>query len=147
MRAYDMAMVLIFVNCAFALIAGMAPQLDILGSDATSGFGTLTVWFTGTWFTIAGIEITTMTALALAFAGGTIVVLNSNPVTDKGLASIAFTAVFWGSWGTTSLIISNLLNKYDVGIGIFFVIFFIASTLIFINALVQLSTGGQQTHV
>jgi len=146
MRAYDLAMVLIFVNCAFALIAGMAPQLNII-PDSTEGFATISTWFTTELFSIAGIGVNTLTLLARLFATGTIVVMNSNIVTDKGLSMTVFTATFWGSWGTTNIIIDSLLNKYEVGPGIFFTIFLIASILIFINALVQISTGGQQSHV
>jgi hypothetical protein len=145
MRAYDMAMVLIFVNCAFMVISTMGIIEVVPGS--TAGFSTIAAWFATENFNIFGIGISTMTLLAIAFAAGTVVVLNSNPVTDKGLAMTTFTAVFWGSWLMTTSIIDNLLNDYRVGLGVFFLIFFIASTLIFINALVQISTGGQQSHV
>jgi hypothetical protein len=147
MRAYDLAMVLIFVNCAFAVIAGMLPSSTSVIPGSTDGFATLSTWFSGEAFNIAGVSVNTMTLLAVLFAAGTIVVMNSNLKTDKGWSYTIFTAVFWGSWTTTSIIIGNLLNDYRVGLGVFYVIFLIASLLIFINALIQISTGGQQAHV
>jgi hypothetical protein len=143
-RAYDMAMVLIFVNCAFMVIVSMG--IDVI-PDSTTGFAQLATWFATTEFTIFGWGISSMTIIAGLFAGATIVVLNSNPITDKGLSIVFFTGVFWGSWVMTSSIISSIFNDYMAGLSIFFTIFFIASTLIFINALVQISTGGQQAHV
>jgi hypothetical protein len=146
MKAYDLVMVLIFINCGFAVVIAMAPQLDII-PGSTEGYNTLMTLFTAEWFSVFGIGVNTMTALALLFAAGTIVVLNSNPVTDKGLSMTTFTAVFWGNLIITSAIFGTILTKYDVNLGIFYTIFFIAATLIFINALIQISSGGQQSHV
>lgn len=144
MNAYDMAMILIFINCGFMIVVSMG--VDII-PDSTDGFVQLMNWFATGTFTVFGIQVSSMTAVAAVFAGATIVVLNSNPITDKGLSIIMFTAVFWGSLITTSAIIGAILNDYRVGLGVFYTIFFIAATLIFINALVQISTGGQQSHV
>jgi len=142
-KAYDMAMVLIFINCGFMIIFTMGIVDIVPGS--TSGYSQIAEWFATENFYIFGFGLSAMTVLAGLFAAATVVILNSNPVTDKGLSIVFFTGVFWGSWLMTTSIISSLLK--GIGMGVFFTIFFVASTLIFINAIIQISSGGQQTHV
>jgi hypothetical protein len=57
-----------------------------------------------------------------------------------------FTAVFWGSLTTSSITIMGIIMHFP-GFAIFWSIFILAATLIFLNALVQFPTGGQQAQV
>ena len=97
-------------------------------------------------FTVAGFSITSIHALAIAFAAGTVVLLQSNWITDRGMAMIVFAIVFWGSLGTASLSLMGIIFKYP-GFTVFWTIFLLGSTLIFINAMVQFPTGGQGATV
>lgn len=142
MRAYDLAMTMVFVNCAF-------PILDAMGITTLHSFTgnfLLLNWFSAPLFTVAGFTINGITALATALAAGTIVFLQSNAVTDRGMAVIVFAAVFWGSIGISSLSLSGIIFHF-AGFAVFWSIFLLASTLIFFNALVQFPTGGQGAHV
>jgi hypothetical protein len=142
MKAYDIAMVWIFICCSF-------PILDAMGitgfSEYSSVFNSLS-WLTNPIFTIPGIGlgVTGIIALAIAMALATIVVLNSNFVTDRGMAMGVFALIFWGSFSTAMLVMSKIPFP---GIEIFYTIFFLASTLIFIIGLIQMPIGGMQGHV
>lgn len=143
MRAYDMAMTLIFVNCGFAIIAAMG-----IASPVSNQLGALNI-INALYiplFSVGGIDISGLTILAVAMAAGTVIIVGTNMVTDRGIAMTLFTAVFWGSFTTASLTIMEILFKYS-GFAIFWGIFLLGSTLIFIMALVQFPTGGQGAHV
>jgi hypothetical protein len=142
MKAYDIAMIWIFVCCAFPIIDAMG----ITGfSDYTAVYESLG-WLTNPIFTIPGLglAVTGITALAIAFALATIIVLNTNMVTDRGLAMGVFAIIFWGSFTTAMTIMTKI--PYP-GMNLFYTIFFLASTLIFIISLIQMPTGGMQSHV
>jgi hypothetical protein len=142
MRAYDLAMTLIFVNCAF-------PILDAMGLTtlhAFSGSFTALNWFSSPLFTVAGFPINGITALAGALAAGTIVLLQSNLITDRGMAVIVFATVFWGSILISLVSISGIIMHF-AGFAILYSIFLLACTLIFFNALIQFPTGGQGAHI
>jgi hypothetical protein len=142
MRAYDLSMVLIFFNCSF-------PILDAMGittlSNFTSSFWLLNIW-SAPLFTVAGFTVNSVTALAGVFALGTVVVLNSNMITDRGMAVTVFATVFWGSFLIASVSLSGIIMEYPM-LAIFYTIFFLGSTFIFINSLVQFPTGGQGAHI
>ena len=142
MRAYDLSMVLIFFNCAF-------PILDAMGVTTLHSYSA-NFWLLNIWsepiFTVANFTVTGVVALAGVFAGGTVVVLNSNMITDRGMAVTVFAIVFWGSFVVASVSLSGIILHYPM-LAIFYTIFFLASTFIFINALVQFPTGGQGAHV
>jgi hypothetical protein len=143
MRAYDLAMMLIFVNCAFAIIAAMG-----ITTGVSNQLGTLNI-INALYlplFTVAGIDISGLTILAVAMAAGTVIVVGTNLVTDRGIAMTLFTAVFWGSFTTASLTIMEIIYAYP-GFTIFWGIFLLGSTLIFIMALIQFPTGGQGAHI
>lgn len=144
MRAYNLSMLWIFICCGFGII----DTFDIFGSDfskETGIFNSLKSLSTPI-FTVPGIDldVTGISALAGAMALATIVILNTNIVTDRGIALAVFSLIFWGSF-TTALVV---MTKIDIpNMEFMYTIFLLASTLIFINALVQMPTGGQRSHV
>jgi len=134
MRAVDFAMSVIFINCGFAIV----DAIGVFGSDISRLSG---VFQQLSWLT----HPVVMGALATLFAGGTIVLMNSNAVTDKGIAYTTFIGIFWGSVILTGAVV---FSKTDLpGMELFYTIYCIAAALIFVNALVQMSTGGQRSHV
>lgn len=143
MKAYDMAMMLIFINCGFAIIAAMG-----ITTPVSNQYGSLNILnaLYMPIFTIGGVTFTALIALAGLFAAGTIIVVGTNMITDRGLAMTTFAVTFWGSFATASLTIMEILFKYPA-FTIFWGIFMLASVLIFINSLVQFPTGGQGAHV
>lgn len=134
MKAVDFAMSVIFINCGFAIV----DAIGVFGSDITGLAG---IFQQLTWLT----NPVVMGALATLFAAGTIIVLNTNAVTDKGIAYTTFIGIFWGSIILTGVVV---FSKIDMpGIELFYTIYCIAAALVFVNALVQMSTGGQKSHV
>lgn len=143
MRAYDLAMTLIFVNCAF-------PILDEMGITPLSTLTNMLFinMLTAPIFTVAGFQVTSLLVLAGIMATATIVLLNSNAITDRGIAMLVFTVIFWGSLGTASVCLLGMIGHFEGFVPtIFYTVFVLASTLIFFNALVQFPTGGQGAHV
>ena len=148
MKAYDLAMGLIFINAGIYITAMMNLFGDL--SDVTGIFGSLSIFYNPIitlpfslpligQATFKGIDF-----IAIALAVGTIVIANSNAIQDRGISYIAFSTVFWGSFLMTSVVI----NKIDFpGISTFYSVFFLASTLIFIMTLIQMPTGGQKSYV
>jgi len=143
MKAYDLSMALIFINAGIYITSAMGVFGDLAGLDSV--FSQLSIFYNPLFdipyigYTVRGID-----ALAGLLAGGTIVVLNSNYITDRGISYGAFTLMFWGSFGTTSLV----LNKINIpGITIFYTVFTIAAVFLFAITLVQMPTGGQKSFV
>lgn len=141
MKAYDLAMGLIFINAGIYIVATM----NLFGDLSSVGgiFESLSI-FTDPLITVAGIPIKGIDAIAAFLAGGTIVVYNSNAINDRGIAMIAFSAVFWGSFLLTSVV----FNKINLpGIAEIYTVFLLAATLIFVMTLIQMPTGGQKSFV
>ena len=141
MKAYELAMAMIFVNAGIYLV-------DILGcfgdlSPATGIFLQLTV-FSNPIVTVGGVTIRGIEAIAAALALGTVVVVNTNAINDRGIAYSVFSIVFWGSFVISSVVISKFKLP---GIEIFYTILFLASVHIFIMTFVQMPTGGQKSYV
>lgn len=136
MRAVDFAMGVVFINFGFAIV----DVIGVFGSDISSLASTFQglVWLT---------HPVVMAVLATTFALGTIVVLNSNAINDRGIAYTTFIGFFWGSVILTGIVIIGRMGDKIPGIQIFYTIYCIIAALVFINALVQMSTGGQKTHV
>lgn len=140
MRAYNISMVTIFINAGFYIV-GLMNVFGDLGSNAWLGiFGT----FATPLVTVAGVSIRGIDAIAVAIAVSTIIILNTNAINDRGVAYTVFTIVFWGSFGIASVTLGNIALP---GVEVFYGIYFLACTLIFIMALVQMPTGGQKAHV
>jgi hypothetical protein len=102
--------------------------------------------FTVPFINIAGMGVNALMVLAGVMAAATIVVLNSNAITDRGIAMLVFTGVFWSSLSVASLSLLGIILHFVI-FGVFWSIFMLACTLIFFNALVQFPTGGQGAHV
>jgi hypothetical protein len=143
MKAYDISMGLIFINAGIYLVATMNLFGDLSG--VTGLFESLSIFYEPV-ITIAGVPIKGIDALAVALAAGTVVVLNSNAINDRGIAMAAFSIIFWGSFGISSLVFVKLINDLNLpGIAEFYSIFLLASTFIFVMTLVQMPTGGQKS--
>lgn len=132
MRAYNLAMLMIFVNCGFGLVAafGVFP----LG-EYTGVFSSLVTVLTNP------IVIGT---LAIALAAGT-TLLASTVMTDRGTAYITFSTIYWVSFGTASLVFIPF-TEYP-GFEIFYTIYTIATFLIFLMGMIQMPLGGVKGHV
>lgn len=143
MKAYDLAMTQIFISAGIYITALM----DLFGdlSDVTGTFSSLSIFYNPI-FTVPylGYAVKGVDMIALVMALGTIVVANTNAIKDRGIAYIAFSAVFWGSFMITSVII----NQIDFpGVTVFYSVYLLASTLIFVMTLIQMPTGGQKSYV
>lgn len=147
MRAYNMAMSLIFVNCGMAVAAAMGAFGSM--SKLTGIYQSLQI-LTVPILKIGPFNVTGMVIIVGLLIGGTVLFLNSRPFSSQGVAYGLFFSVFWGSVATSSIIFYNITdvdgNPFP-GISVFIAIFLLASTLIFINAFVQMPTGGQKSHV
>ena len=134
MRAVDFAMAVIFINCGFAIV----DAIGVFGAEITqlAGIFQQLRWLTNPYV---------MGALAVTFAGGTVVVLNTNAITDRGIAYGVFILIFWSSIIMTGIVIFSKMPF--PGIELFYTIYCIVAALVFVNALVQMSTGGQKSHV
>jgi len=134
MRANDFAMAVIFINCGFAIV----DAIGVFGSDISNLAG---VFEKLKWLT----NPVVMGTLAALFAAGTVVVLNTNAINDRGIAYTTFIGVFWGSVILTGIVV---FSKIPIpGIELFYTIYCIVAALVFVNALIQMSTGGQKSHV
>lgn len=133
MRAYNLAMLMIFVNCGFALISafGVFP----IGTEYTGVFAKLITVLTNPL--VIG-------TLAIAMAAGT-TLLASTVMTDRGTAYITFSTIYWGAFGTASLIFIPL-TAYP-GFEIFYAIYTMATFLIFLMGMIQMPLGGVKGHV
>ena len=142
-----MAMALVFVNCGFAVSAVMGAFGSM--SEFTGIYQSLQVLATPILH-IGPFDVTGMMLIVGLLITGTALLLNSRAFTSEGVAYALFFSIFWGSVGTSSLIFSRIQDSDGnpfPGLGIFLAIFLLASTLIFVNAFVQMPTGGQKTHV
>ena len=86
--------------------------------------------------------------LAVLMMIGTVVLFNTTIISDRGIAIVAFSFIFWVSVfmvGATTF--SSFPNIETTGLEVFYGIFVLLCTLIFINALIQMSAGGQKAHV
>lgn len=152
MRAYNMSMLLIFINAGFAILH----QMNMFGNAVGKEIGERSqAWFinfsllSDPIITVPGINlpITGILAIAITIAGGTIVVLNTNLITDRGISMVAFTVIFFGSIFIAGATIFANYDQWFPGIEIFYTIYVIACTLMYLVSIVQMSTGGMKAHV
>lgn len=143
MRAYNLGMGMIFINCGFAIVF----SLDIFGSqfethsavwDALRVIATLEFAIPGTDISFPGIA-----GFAIAIAGASSFI-GSKVVSTSGVAIVMFAVLFWGSFGLAFTVLTQIPLP---GIGLFLTIFLVAALLIFSNAIIQMPTGGQRSHV
>ena len=145
MKAYDMAMIVIFINAGYAIM----DQIGVFGNAITqraSGFDGFS-WLSTPVVTIPGVNlaVTGILAISVAIALGTVVILNTNVVNDRGLAIAMFAFIFY-----TSIFLAGdtVFQNYDLpGIEIFYTIYILACTMIFLIAVIQMPVGGMKSHV
>lgn len=142
MKAYNLAMATIFINAGLYVTSLLGMFGDLGGVN--NSFMELFNLFATPIITISGLEVRGVDAIAAALAVGTIVVLNSNAINDRGVAYTVFTAIFWGSFFIAS---ASLANIDLPGVEIFYMIYFLASAFIFVITLVQMPVGGQKGYV
>ena len=144
MRAFNLAMGTIFFNVGIYLtsLLGMFGNLG----GASNSFMDLFLTFSTPVITIPYVDLPVrgIDAIAFALALSTIVIFNSNAINDKGVAYTTFIVIFWGSFLMASASLSSINFP---GFSIIYMIYFLASVLIFVMALVQMPTGGQKSHV
>lgn len=141
MRAFDLSMALICFNAGIYITNAIGCFGDM--STVTGIFPQL-LFLTDPIINIAGIELKGIDLIAGALAGGTIVIVNTNAINDRGIAYTAFAVVFWGSFIISSVVLTKIPFP---GIEMFYTVFFLISILIFVIALIQMPTGGQKAHV
>lgn len=138
---------MIFINAGIYVTAAMNVFGDL--SSVSGIFGSLSFLYTPIIplpfnLPFFGASIEGLEMIWIAMAAGTIVILNSNAINDRGVAMIVFGVIFWGSIGITWEIIA----KIDLpGVIMFYSIFTLAATLIFMMTLIQMPTGGQKSYV
>lgn len=138
-----MAMGMIFVCCGMAVIF----SLDIFGSqfsthasiwNSLSVIATFTFPIPGTDISFPGITaLAGMIAVASSFIG-------SKVTSPSGVAITWFALLFWGSFSTAFIVLTQIPLP---GLELFLTIFSLAALLIFSNAVIQMPTGGQRSHV
>ena len=149
MKAYDMSMIIVFINAGYAIMH----QIGVFGVAVANRAG----GFEGFHWLIEPIfelnselfefSINGVMILSVTMALATVVILHTNLVTDRGYAIIIFTLVFY-----TSIFVAGhtVFANYDTrlpGVELFYTIYIIAATLIFIIGIVQMPLGGQKSHV
>ena len=146
MRAYNMSMAFIFINCGFPIAVTMGAFGSI--QEHTGFYHSLT-WLANPIFSIGPITISGQHAvigIALIMLTGTALFLNSRAFSAEGVAYVTFAGIFWISFGTSSSIILSLCDDFP-GLNILWTILLLAAALIFIMTLIQMSTGGQKANV
>ena len=133
-----MSMVVIFINAGFAIINQMGVFGDEIATRSTIFYNPLIQMF------LNPIVVTAFSGLLVA---ATAIVLNTRVITDKGVAYGTFTALYFSSVFLTGMTIFANYDRFFPGVEIFYTIYVLACTVIFIIALVQMPTGGQKSHV
>ena len=158
MRAYNLAMFMIFLNCGFAIVisvnAGMFFASPDEGGMTTSSGELDKMESTGSIFdimqaeilTIPGLDITinVIEAIAVVIAAAAAILGFFGGQAASGVAIGGFAIVFWGSILSTKIFLTSIAAPE---IDMFYNVFILAATLIFIIALFQMTTGGQKAHV
>ena len=132
MRAYNLAVLMIFVNMGFVLL----DAFGVFPSMSTPGI-------------LASLQLVfnpvVIIALSTVMVIGTTVFANAGIPTDRGIAYKYMTLLFWGSFALTSVVLSQF---YVIpGFGLFYLMYSMACSIIFIIGLIQMSTGGQRMNV
>ncbi len=146
MRAYNLAVGLIFINCGFPIAIALGSFGNI---EKHQGVYNSLSWLVNPVFKVGTIEVTgshAILGIAILMIVGTALLLNSRAFSAQAVAYGTFTGIFWTSVATSSAILFSLNAEFP-GLNIFASILLLASTLIFAIALVQLPTGGQKSHV
>lgn len=151
MKAIDLAFVILFVNCGFAIVS----SIGVFGSDIDDltgstggdnwGYGALSILsepiFSIEHEGVVLFSVTGIMGLAGLIAASTIVVFNSNLVNERGVAIAAFTILFYGGVFLTGV---TIFSKFDFpGLNLFYMIFVLFCTLSYVLTIIQMPTQGQ----
>jgi len=130
-KAYNICMLIIFINAAAFLLGslGVFP-----GIDHTS-FGAISALLGQSQFAIL--------VVAGLMSAGTAVFLGTKIISSQGVAYGTFAALFWTSFVISAGIIRGIPLP---GMELIFPIFTVACTMIFLVALIQMPTGGMKSH-
>jgi len=133
MRAYNLAMALIFVNAGFLVII------------ASGAFGGLLDAYEAS---IPSMNFAQVAAIAgtIGTAAAVSVLLRGGGQSGTSAALATFSGIYWSSNAASLTLFWNLSYAFP-GLEIFMAIFFLAAILIFVNAMIQIPTGGQKSHV
>ena len=145
MRAYNLAMAMIFINCGMMIAVAMGAFGDTTPTPYADFQGIVNAQFKIGLLEFKGADIIAVIAGVMILA--TALLLNSRAFSSEGVAIGVFTGIFWVSVGLTDVILLNSISNRFPGFNIFIGIYTLAAFLIFINALVQMPTGGQRSHV
>ena len=133
MKAYDMCMLLVFINAAVLIVMG----IGFFGEELTDS----TIFWSRISFLVEGQNVGTL-ASALAVAS-TVGVLIFRGQTSSAWATATFSAVFWMSFVPAFDLIYAIPLP---GMGVFASIWMIAAVMSFIFTLIQMPQGGQKSY-
>ena len=143
MNAHSFSMMNLCIAFGFAITNAMGIFGDVI-SDRGGVFQSL-MFLTEPVFSIPGIiTFSGIEALAVGLAVLTIVVLNTNLVTDKGAAMAIYAVIFYGSVFTIGLAV---FKNFDYpGIELFYSMYVLIATLAFIYYLLQIAGGPAKAN-
>ena len=138
MNAHSFSMMNLCVAFGFAIVNAMGIFGDAISSRG--GIFNSLLFLTEPVFSIPGvIEFSGVEALALALAALTVVILNTNLITDKGAAMAIYAVIFYGSVFTIGLAV---FKNFDYpGIELFYSAYVLFGSLAFIYYLLQMAGG------
>ena len=132
MRAYNLAVLMIFINMGFVLL----DAFGVFPSMSTPGI-------------LGALQLVFNPAVVLVISAfmvlGTTVFANAGVPTDRGIAYKYMTLLFWSSFALTGVVLSQF---YVIpGFSIFYMMYSMACSIIFIIGLIQMGSGGQRMNV
>lgn len=143
MNAHSFSILNLCVAFGFAI----TNLMGIFGTPITSRGGIFQnfMFLTKPVISIPGvISFSGIEALAVALAALTIVVLNTNPITDKGAAMAIYAVIFYGSVFTIGLAAFKNLNY--PGVEYFYSAYVLFGSLAFIYYLLQMAGGPAKAN-
>jgi len=152
MRAYNLAMMMIFINAGMSLVVGLdvfGPAVAQIETDAFSSilnqvlFGTMTVGgfsFSGV-LVLAGALVTAAGLSAIASLRG-----GGSAQTMSAASIMAFIGLFFASILLSYGVFTNIASSFP-GLDTFVNVYLLFQTVVFAYALIQMTTGGQKAHV
>lgn len=135
MKAYNLAMLLIFINAGIAIVF------------STGTFGATFGTHQNSWLSLSFLYTNPLlvTVFSVALVSASVYLSIISKESPSGISISTFTAIFWISM-TTSLNTLHEISLVIEGTEIFFTILLLSGTLIFVMTLVQMPTGGQKTY-
>jgi len=137
---------LAYINICVAFGFALMNQMNVFGSTVANRAG---IWGQLAFLQEPVItlpppvgEVTGVILIALGLAGATVVFLQSNLVNNQGASLVLYASIFYGS---AFLIGATAIANFQYpGVEVFYSLYIFLASLIFINDLVQMNTGGQK---